>query len=109
MGNKIHNRKKKIKKKVSKEAFFFDNYDIYNELTLNKVNSAIHYNPNKIVSEVEKDPFIDYQIIKTIGEGTFGRVDLVEHKVTGMVRAMKVIPKMDEINDSSVLNELFIL
>ena len=109
MGNKIHNRKKKIKKKVSKEAFFFDNYDIYNELTLNKVNSAIHYNPNKIVSEVEKDPFIDYQIIKTIGEGTFGRVDLVEHKVTGMVRAMKVIPKMDEINDSSVLNELLIL
>ena len=69
----------------------------------------IHYNPDKIVSEVKKDPLLDYNIIKTIGEGTFGKVELVEHKITGMIRAMKIIPKSDELNDSSVLNELYIL
>ena len=109
MGNKNHHGKKKPKKKDSKEAFFFDNFYIYDENTLNKVQSVIHYNPNKIVSEVKKDPLLDYNIIKTIGEGTFGRVELVEHKITGMIRAMKIMPKSDELNDSSVLNELYIL
>ena len=109
MGNKNHHGKKKPKKKDSKEAFFFDNFYIYDENTLNKVQSIIHYNPNKIVSEVKKDPLLDYKVIKTIGEGTFGRVELVEHKITGMIRAMKIIPKTTEINETSVLNELYIL
>ena len=109
MGNKVHKRKKKPQKKDSKNDFFFDNFYIYDELTLNKVQSVIHYDPNKIVSEVKKDPFLDYKIINSIGEGTFGKVELVEHIITGMVRAMKIIPKHDEISDSSVLNELYIL
>ena len=53
MGNKVHKRKKKPQKKDSKNDFFFDNFYIYDELTLNKVQSVIHYDPNRS----EKRPF----------------------------------------------------
>lgn len=109
MGNKHHRGKKNQKIKDVGEYFFLDNFKIYDEDTLNRVQSIIHYDPNIIVSEVKKDPLLDYKIIRTIGEGTFGRVDLVEHKITGMVRAMKVIPKMSGMDETSVLNELYIL
>ena len=69
----------------------------------------IQYNPNIIVQETKRDPLLDYKIIKSIGDGTFGKIELVEHKITGMVRAMKIIPKTTEISEISVLNELYIL
>ena len=109
MGNKYDKGNKKQKIKNSGEYFFLDNMQIYDENSLNSVKSIIHYNPNIIVSEVKKDPFIDYKIIKTIGEGTFGKVELVEHNITGMIRAMKIIPKTAEISETSVFNELYIL
>ena len=34
-----------------------------------------------------------YEIKEMIGQGGFGKVYKVIHKVTGMVRALKVIPK----------------
>ena len=104
MGNKI--KKGKGKKD---EDFFSDYFSIYDEITRNRAQSIIHYNPDKIVSEVKSDPFLDYKTIKPIGEGTFGKVELVEHKITGMVRAMKIIPKSGELDEMSVLNELYIL
>ena len=104
MGNKI--KKGKGKKD---EDFFSDYFSIYDEITRNRAQSIIHYNPDKIVSEVKSDPFLDYKTIKPIGEGTFGKVELVEHKITGMVRAMKIIPKNGQLDEMSVLNELYIL
>ena len=109
MGNKYDKGKTNQKIKDVGEYFFLDNFHIYNENALNNVQSIINYNQNIIVQETKKDPFLDYKIIKTIGDGTFGKVELVEHKITGMIRAMKIIPKANEINEMSVLNELYIL
>ena len=105
MGNKYDKGKTNQKIKDVGEYFFLDNFHIYNENALNNVQSIINYNQNIIVQETKKDPFLDYKIIKTIGDGTFGKVELVEHKITGMIRAMKIIPKANEINEMSVLNE----
>ena len=109
MGNKYSKGKLNPKIKDAGEYFFLDNFHIYNENSLNNVQSMIQYNPNIIVQETKRDPLLDYKIIKSIGDGTFGKIELVEHKITGMVRAMKIIPKTTEISEISVLNELYIL
>ena len=109
MGNKYNKGKLNPKIKDAGEYFFLDNFHIYNENSLNNVQSMIQYNPNIIVQETKRDPLLDYKIIKSIGDGTFGKIELVEHKITGMVRAMKIIPKTTEISEISVLNELYIL
>ena len=109
MGNKVHQGKKNRKSIGDYNDFYSADINLYDEITQNRAQSIIHYNQDKIVSEVKADPFLDYKIIKSIGEGTFGKVELVEHKITGMVRAMKIIPKTSELDDLSVLNELYIL
>ena len=109
MGNKYNKGKLNPKIKDAGEYFFLDNFHIYNENSLNNIQSMIQYNPNIIVQETKRDPLLDYKIIKSIGDGTFGKIELVEHKITGMVRAMKIIPKTTEISEISVLNELYIL
>jgi protein kinase A len=35
----------------------------------------------------------DYERIKTLGTGSYGRVMLVRHKLTGNMRAMKILEK----------------
>ena len=113
MGNKFH-RKKKQKIKGTGNDFVLEEYEIYDDdLSLNRVPSIIHYKPDLIVSQVKSDPLKDYKIIKNLGQGTFGKVDLVENKISGVLRAMKVIKKGNinskQTNEASVLNELNIL
>ena len=113
MGNKFR-RKKKEKIKGTGDAFILEQFEIYDDvLSLRQQQSIIHYDPNLIVSQVKTDPSLDYKLIKKLGEGTFGKVNLVEHKVTGMIRAMKVIKKASVLNEKTnealVLNELEIL
>jgi len=101
MGNKPSGRKKKKIKGTGSE---FSNEKI--EVKSNKHRkSIIRYDSNVIVSEVKSDPFEDYQVVKTIGKGAFGEVQLVEHKLTGKVRAMKLIKKSDIADEESILNE----
>jgi len=113
MGNKIGSKKQKIK--TAGDKFIFEDYVICDEFTTDiNNNNDIKFNPNLIVSEVKSNPFEVYKIIKVIGEGTFGKVNLVEHKVTGKVRAMKIISKINAqncsiSNEESILNELSIL
>ena len=113
MGNKLHHhRNKKEKIKGVGEEFILEDYEIVDEFNINRKSSLIHFNPNIIVSEVKSDPLKEYNVIKNIGEGTFGKVDLVEHKITGMIRAMKVMKKTNianKNNEAAVLNELNIL
>ena len=112
MGNKIHHRNKKEKIKGVGEEFFLEDYEIVDEFNIDRKGSIIHFNPDIIVSEVKSDPLKEYNVIKNIGEGTFGKVDLVEHKITGMIRAMKVLKKnniTNKNNEAAVLNELNIL
>ena len=112
MGNKFH-RKKKEKIKSTGTDFILEEYEVYDDLIMNRQASVINYDPNTIVSQIKTDPFEEYKVIKNLGEGTFGKVDLVEHKVTGLVRAMKIIQKTslisEQTNEASVLNELNIL
>ena len=112
MGNKFH-RKKKEKIKNTGTDFILEEYDVYDDLTLYRQPSVIKYDPNTMVPQVKTNPFEEYKFIKNLGEGTFGKVDLVEHKITGLVRAMKIIKKTsldsEQANEASVLNELNIL
>jgi calcium-dependent protein kinase len=105
MGNKSGKKKKIIG--TGEEC---ENDQIDNAPGRDRKRSVIHFNPNVIVSELKYDPYKDYKVIKTIGEGTYGKIELVEHRVTGMVRAIKVIKKTDpNTSDVVVYNELNIL
>ena len=52
MGNKFH-RKKKQKIKGVGNDFALEEYEIYDDLTLNRVPSVIHFKPDLIVSQVK--------------------------------------------------------
>jgi calcium-dependent protein kinase len=108
MGNES-NKKPKIK--GTGDDFNVEKSEIYKETGKDRRRSYIHYDSKIIVSEIKSDPYNDYKLIKSIGEGTFGKIELVEHKITGKVRAMKAIKKIesDETSEASILNELNIL
>ena len=106
MGNKGARKKQKIK--GTGDEFDSEKYDLDDRMNP-KRKSFVRYDSNIIVSEVKSNPYDDYKIVKNIGEGTFGKVELVEHKITGMVRAMKIIKKVNSANEESILNELNIL
>ena len=112
MGIKFH-KKKKEKIKDTGDDFILEQYEICDNLTFNRQASTIKYDPKIMVSQIKSNPLEEYKIIKNLGEGTFGKVDLVEHKITGLVRAMKSIKKSninsEENNEDIVLNELNIL
>ena len=86
----------------------------YNQKTISQIkrDNSVKFDNDLLISEVKKDPFTDYEIIKTLGEGAFGQVHLVKNKITKSIRAMKVIKKIDTIvenNDQEVLNEINVL
>ena len=111
MGNKIKSKNKK-KMKGMGEKFFLEQWEIYEKINADNDKPEINFDPNLIVSEIKKNPYIDYTPIKQLGEGSFGKVILVEHNITGMKRAMKVIKKslyFEKSNEASVLNEFNIL
>lgn len=83
-------------------------------------NKTIKQNVKKLVidkdfliREQNKDPFEIYTILKTLGEGSFGKVYKVENKLNKEVRAMKVINKlsytMSEEEENEILKEINIL
>ena len=43
------------------------------------------------VGQAKADPYVDYMNIKFLGEGTFAQVCKVRNKLTGQIRAMKII------------------
>ena len=111
MGNRFHFLKKKKSNGIG-DDFVLEEYDIYDEFTLAKAPSIIHFNRDIIVSNVKINPYEEYKVIKSIGEGTFGKVELVEHLITGKIRAMKILKKLNMVqrsNEASVYNELNIL
>ena len=66
-----------------------------------------------LVQECNGDPLQYYEIIKKLGEGTFGEVFKVLHKDSKCIRAMKVINKlktcMGEDEEKGIINEINIL
>ena len=112
MGNSHRNYKKsKEKENEIGEDFYLEDWEIYNDQNKNFDNSVKFCN-DLLISKVEKNPFNYYTVIKELGKGSYGKVLLVSHKITGAIRAMKIINKIDdgfENNDEEVLNEINIL
>lgn len=66
---------------------------------LNKVINRFLPITVSVAKGFEHEPKIaDFEVIKPVGEGSFGRVYLARHKVTQMVYAIKEINKLDKNN-----------
>ena len=66
-------------------------------------------NNDVIVSESNQSPEMVYQKIEKLGEGSFGEVWLVRHKILGKDYAMKIIKKSPYSNTKQINNEIEIL
>jgi calcium-dependent protein kinase len=93
-----------------------NNYDKSSQLRRQKLfvedEKDICVDNDIIVNRVDGLPSENYDIKKKLGEGSFGIVWQVEHKQTGLPRAMKKIiknPKSHKESEHDILNEIHIL
>jgi len=73
--------------------------------------SKVPINKAAFVKEQKGKIKAKYRVLETIGRGSYGEVKKIQHKVTGELRAMKVLKK-DEVSKEfkkSLLNEIDIL
>ena len=69
-------------------------YEYNNQMTQNDVINRFLPIPESVLQGLESEPKItDFTLIKEIGSGTFGRVLLVQHKITQAIYAIKAIDK----------------
>jgi serine/threonine protein kinase len=94
MGNKSEKPKntKRTKSKLDRNALeedeeFFD--DNMPKKKSKKNSESIGIDHNLLISQVKSDPFVDYTILKELGQGSFATVHLVKHNISGAIRAMK--------------------
>ena len=66
-------------------------------------------NNDVIVSDTNQEIETIYEKIKKLGEGSFGEVWLVRHKILGKEFAMKIIQKSPDSNINQIKNEIEIL
>ena len=74
--------------------------------------SKLPISTQNVIRKQSGNPLDYYDIIKKLGKGTFGTVYKVMHKNTGVVRAMKVIPKNNlkcGFTDEDIIQEINIL
>jgi calcium-dependent protein kinase len=74
--------------------------------------SDIRIDNEMIISKVKGSPAENYSVKKKLGEGSYGVVFRVEHKETGLIRAMKQIiknPHSKRESEIEILNEINIL
>ena len=93
------------------EEFILEDWEVYNDKNKN-IDNTIKFDSDLLISEADRDPLNDYQEKKLLGEGSYGKVFLVNHKITGATRAMKVIQKVEDIDENNVLeilNEINVL
>ena len=102
---------KSNKKDELGEEFILEDWEVYNDKNKN-IDNTIKFDKDLLISEADRDPLKDYEEKKLLGEGSYGKVFLVGHKITGATRAMKVIQKVEEIDENNVLeilNEINVL
>ncbi len=73
----------------------------------------IKVNGGLFLREEKGDPYALYTTTQILGEGSFGQVFKVEHKITKAVRAMKIINKLkvcnSDENEDDLINEINVL
>ena len=107
-GDKIN---KPNKKDELGEEFILEDWEVYNDKNKN-IDNTIKFDKDLLISEADRDPLNDYKEKKLLGEGSYGKVFLVNHKIIGATRAMKVIEKVEDIDENNVLeilNEINVL
>ena len=111
MGNKSSKKKKHQKGEKNEDdmdGFFLEDWEILNDKTkideFSKNKNKISFNKEVLISQVKTDPYKDYTEIKPLGSGSFATVKLVKNKVTGMIRAMKIIKKKKDQTDNNPMN-----
>ena len=90
---KINNSKEKDKTDNLGEEFILEDWQVFNDKNKN-IDNSIKFDSDLLISEAKKNPFNDYKEKKLLGEGSFGKVYLVNHKIIGATRAMKIIIKV---------------
>ena len=71
--------------------------------------STINLTNNVIIGHSKSDPNEDYTKLNFLGEGSFAAVYKVENKLTGQVRAMKIIKKSSTCtaeDDQEIIRQL---
>ena len=68
---------------------------------------TIKLHPGQFIQRFAGSFYQHYDVLKVIGEGAYGKVYLVQHQVTGQLRAVKVISKVEHIHaDENLVLEL---
>ena len=83
-----------------------------NEHPIDIDNNTIKLTNDVIVGHLKNKPDEDYKKVKFLGEGSFAAVYSVENRITGEVRAMKIInknPNCSIDDDKEIFNEINIL
>ena len=105
MGSKTTNEAKNEQlKEIGEKANKTQNDDID--------NNTIKLTNDVIVGHLKNKPDEDYKKVKFLGEGSFAAVYSVENKITGEIRAMKIINKSASCSiedDKEIFNEINIL
>ena len=78
------------------------------QTNLEKQNTLV-LNNDVIVSDTHQNPETIYEKVKMLGEGSFGEVWLVRHKILKKEFAMKIIDKTPYSNVNQIINEINIL
>ena len=108
---KINNSKEKDKTDNLGEEFILEDWQVFNDKNKN-IDNSIKFDSDLLISEAKKNHFNDYKEKKLLGEGSFGKVYLVNHKIIGATRAMKIIQKVENIDENNIveiLNEINVL
>ncbi len=74
--------------------------------------SRLPISTKNVIRKKAGNPFENYEILKKLGNGTFGQVYKIRHKETGNERAMKIIPKNNAkpgFTDKDIIHEIMIM
>ena len=86
---------------------------IANNILKKELESPIKFKNEIIIGHLKKNPNEDYKKVKLLGEGFYATVYSVENKITGEIRAMKIINKnqsnYNEEDEKEIINEINVL